>query len=101
MSDIDYLQQQINALEDSVDSLSDVIRELSAPKRVEGLFSDEIHRLDLFNALSDWQGDTAYAEGTMVKHNGKMWKALPDVEPNSPPDDVYDLKANKGGWAPA
>ena len=46
-----------------------------------------------------WAADADYTPSDLVTHDGKTWFALPDVETGIPPDDVFDLTANTGGWA--
>lgn len=67
----------------------------------EGLLPESVRR-DLFlHSVPDWAADETYTEGSVVKHNGKVWRALPDVA-NFEPDGTYDLDADPqtGGWAP-
>ena len=67
----------------------------------EGLLPEAVRR-DLFlQSVPDWSADETYVEGALVKHDGKVWRALPDVA-NFAPDETYDLDADPqtGGWAP-
>ena len=67
----------------------------------EGLLPEDERRNIFLQSVPDWAADETYVEGALVKHNGKVWRALPDVGTH-PPDDVYDLDADPqtGGWAP-
>jgi hypothetical protein len=48
--------------------------------------------------VPNWS-DKVWVPGDLVWHDGQAWVALPDVD-RYPPDDVYDLATQTGGWAP-
>ena len=67
----------------------------------EGLLPEDERRNIFLQSVPIWVADETYVEGALVKHNGKVWRALPDVA-NFAPDETYDLDADPqtGGWAP-
>ena len=96
------LEIGLESLRDMVNGLQEELQSLREPELVEppeGLLPEEERREIFLRSVYDWAADKTYVEGVLVKHNGKVWRALPDVGTH-PPDDVYDLDANTGGWAP-
>ena len=100
MSNLDVLQRQVNQLQADVDYLREKVEAQPLPED-DGLFPEEVRRQDFYNAVPAWSADETYAEDALVKHDGKIWIALPDVA-NFAPDETYDLDADPqtGGWAP-
>jgi hypothetical protein len=73
--------------------------------RVDGqtirvLFAENAIRPEEAQALPHWDADTEYQPGDQVQHGGGYYYALPDVVTGYPPDDMYDLANQTGGWAP-
>ena len=97
------LQDTVEALNQQVKDLAEELEALKNPpiEPPEGLLPDEERRNIFLQSVPDWVADETYVEGALVKHNGKVWRALPDVGTH-PPDEVYDLNADPqtGGWAP-
>jgi hypothetical protein len=87
----------------TVDAASQVLK-----KRIAGADLAEFDELEA--ALSgkagwprhpvEWDAETTYASGDQIRHANRYWYALPDVAAGYPPDDVYDLANQTGGWAP-
>jgi hypothetical protein len=66
---------------------------------LEGLLPDDMRKDIFMRSVPGWSADETYAEGALVKHDNKIWRAMPDVAEFAP-DNTYDLDANTGGWAP-
>ena len=95
------LQDTVEALNQQVKDLAEELEVLKNPpiEPPEDLLPEDERRNIFLQSMPIWAANKTYAEGALVKHNGKVWRALPDVGTH-PPDDVYDLDANTGGWQP-
>ena len=105
--DIDYVRQDLytetEALREQITTLQEQVAELQKPEeppQPDGRVSEDEANQLWFAGLPDWSATAQYVDGQIVKHNGKVWRALPDVA-NFAPDETYDLDADPqtGGWA--
>jgi hypothetical protein len=95
------IKQEIIALREEFDAkLIEAIKP-EPPLQPDDRVSEEERRNIFLQSVPDWAADKIYVEGALVKHNGKVWRALPDVA-DFEPDETYDLDAHPqtGGWAP-
>ena len=104
--DLDYVRQDLytetEALREQITTLQEQVAELQKqeePPQPDGRVSKEEANKLWLKGIPEWNADSHYVEGEMVKHDNKVWRAMPDVA-NFAPDDTYDIDANTGGWAP-
>jgi hypothetical protein len=106
IDDLEYRLRTLEIGQESTDlrtEIEQVIQEQQPePELVEppeGLLSEEIRKDIFMRSVPEWSANETYVEGALVKHDNKVWRAMPDVA-NFEPDDTYDIDANTGGWAP-
>lgn len=107
---LDALEFRIRGLEigqENLDIRAEIDQVLSDLEPISELeFEDNlllpasVRKKMFMDTLPEWQNNRIYTVSTVVKHNGRAWIALPDVAIGIPPDDVYDVGTNTGGWIP-